>query len=58
MLLVAFAVTDAVPDTVVPLAGAVIETVGGTVLELFTTNATPALDAAFPASSVAVAVRV
>ena len=49
MLLVALAVTVAVPDTVAPLAGAVIDTTGGAVLELFTTNGTPALDAVLPA---------
>jgi hypothetical protein len=58
MLLVALAVTVAVPDTVAPLAGAVIDTAGGAVLELFTTNGTPALDAVLPAPSVALAVRV
>jgi hypothetical protein len=58
MLLVALAVTVAVPDTVAPLAGAVIDTTGGAVLELFTTNGTPALDAVLPAPSVALAVRV
>ena len=58
MLLVAFAVTVVVPDTVAPLAGAVIDTTGGEVLELFTTTGTAALDAVLPAPSVAVAVRV
>ena len=39
----ALAVTDTVPLTVVPPAGAVIETVGGVVLTLFTVTVTPAL---------------
>ena len=58
MPLVAVAATIAVPDTVAPLDGAVIDTTGGAVLELFTTNCIPALDAVLPAPSVAVAVRV
>jgi hypothetical protein len=58
MLLVALAVTVAVPDTVAPLAGAVTNTTGGAVLKLLTTNGTVALDAVLPAASVAMAVRV
>jgi len=58
ILLVAVAVTVAVPDSIAPLAGAVIDTTGGALLELFTTNGIPALDAVLPAPSVAVDVTV
>jgi len=54
---VAFAVTVMVPDTVAPLAGEVIETVGGVLLALFTVMDTAALVALFPAESVAIAVK-
>jgi hypothetical protein len=40
---VALAVTGTVPFTVVPPAGAVIDTVGGVLLTLFTVTVTPAL---------------
>jgi hypothetical protein len=40
---VALAVTETAPLTVVPPAGAVIDTVGGVLLTLFTVTVTPAL---------------
>ena len=46
-----------VPATVAPLAGAVIDTVGGVVFVLFTVIDTAALVALFPEVSVATAVR-
>jgi len=58
MLEDALAVTVIVPLTVVPLAGAVMETVGGAVLVLFTVTDTPALVVFVPAVSVAIAVNV
>ncbi|MFZ0636971.1 MAG: hypothetical protein WAM08_15730 [Candidatus Acidiferrales bacterium] len=54
----ALAVTVTVPFTVEPLVGAVIETVGGVVLTLFTVTFTPALVAVFPFESFATAVNV
>jgi hypothetical protein len=58
-LSLAFAVTDTVPLTVTPFAGAVIETVGGVVSvdELLTVTLTLALFAVLPEVSVAVAER-
>jgi hypothetical protein len=57
-LSLAFAVTEIVPLTVAPLAGAVMDTVGGVVSEvvLLTFTATPVLVAVFPEVSVATAV--
>ncbi len=58
-LSLAFAVTETVPLTVAPLAGAVIETVGGVVSAmLLTFTATPALVVVFPAASLATAVTI
>src|SRR5438034_7876440 len=48
----------AVPDTVAPLAGAVIETVGGAVSGLFTVTVTAAEVVVLPAASRATAVKV
>ena len=53
----AFAVTVTVPVTVAPFAGAVMETVGGAVLVLFTVTETPALVVLVLAVSVATAVN-
>jgi hypothetical protein len=48
-----------VPVTVAPVAGEVMETVGGVVpVALFTVTVTPVLVAAFPAESCAVALRI
>jgi hypothetical protein len=47
-----------VPETVAPLAGEVIETVGGGVFELLTVTITPALVALLPAVSFAIALSV
>jgi hypothetical protein len=57
MLLVAFAVTTAVPDTVAPLAGALIETTGGATA-LLTVTVSPALVVLVPAVSFAMAFSV
>jgi hypothetical protein len=57
MLLVALAVTVAVPDTVAPLAGAVIDTTGGATV-LFTFTVSPALVVLVPAASFATAFSV
>ena len=53
----AFAVTDTVPETVAPDAGAVIETVGGATA-LLTVMLTAALVVELPAVSLAIARRV
>jgi hypothetical protein len=57
MLLVAVAVTTAVPDTVAPLAGAVIDTTGGATA-LLTVTVSPALVVLVPAVSFAMALSV
>ena len=57
MLLVAFAVTVVVPDTVAPLAGAVIDTTGAATA-LFTVTVSPALVVLVPAVSFATAFSV
>ena len=57
MLLVAFAVTVAVPDTVAPLAGAVIDTTGGATA-LLTVTVSPALVVLTPAVSFATGLSV
>jgi len=54
----ALALTVTVPDTVAPLAGAVIETVGDVGVELLTVTVTPALVPVLPAVSVATAASV
>jgi hypothetical protein len=43
LVAVALAVTETVPVTIVPPPGAVIDTVGGVLLALFTVTVTPAL---------------
>jgi len=55
---VALAVTETVPLTVVPPAGALIDTTGGAVLALFTVTVTPALvvDVLFDAAATALSV--
>jgi hypothetical protein len=58
-LSLAFAVTETVPFTVAPFAGAVIETVGGVVsVVLLTVTVTLALVVLFPAASLATALSV
>jgi hypothetical protein len=57
MALVALAVTVAVPDTVAPLAGAVIDTAGGATA-LLTVTVSPALVVLVPAVSFAMAFSV
>jgi hypothetical protein len=57
MLLVAIAVTIAVPDTVAAFAGAVIDTAGGATA-LFTVTVSPALVVLAPAVSFATALSV
>ena len=57
MPLVAVAVTVAVPDTVAPLAGAVIDTTGGATA-LLTVTVLPALVVLVPAASFAMAFSV
>ena len=57
MLLVAFAVTVVVPDTVAPFAGKVIDTTGGAAA-LLTVTLSPALAVLFPAVSFATAFSV
>jgi hypothetical protein len=57
MLLVALAITIAVPDTVAPLAGAVIDTNGGATA-LLTVTVSPALVVLVPAVSFAMAFSV
>jgi hypothetical protein len=52
MLLVAFAVAVVVPDTVAPLAGAVIDTTGAATA-FFTFTVSPALIVLVPAASFA-----
>jgi hypothetical protein len=54
-LLAAVAVTVRVPETLAPLAGEVIDTVGGAVLVLFTVTVTLALVVLLPAVSLAIA---
>jgi hypothetical protein len=56
-LLVAFAATVAVPDTVAPFAGAVIDTTGGATA-LLTVTVLPALVVLIPAVSFAMAFKV
>jgi hypothetical protein len=57
MLLVAVAVTATVPDTVAPLAGAVIDTTGGATA-LLTVTVSPALVVLVPNVSFAMAFSV
>jgi hypothetical protein len=57
MLLVAFAVAVVVPDTVAPLAGAVIDTTGAATA-FFTFTVSPALIVLIPAASFATAFSV